>query len=576
MDKEYKNLVLGCQNCKLNFTIEPDDFSFYQKIKVPPPTFCPECRMIRRMIWRNCRSLFKRECGNCGKSVISMYSVERTKIVYCTDCWNSSDRDPLKDGFDYDFSQNFFVQLKKLRENSPVLFAHHTGTLVRSEYTNYSLDNKDCYLSYSVIGCQDVLYSELIDYCINSQDCYSVQKVDGCSYNVDCEANYNTHYAIKSRNCIDSYFLYDCVNCQDCCLSSNLRNQKYVFNNKKLTKEEYENELKNITLNTYSGIKMTQNKFDDIFKNKSIHRFAQVYNSQNATGDYIGNSKNIHNSFDVQNSENIHYTVRAIMNTKDCYDNQGTGAGELIYESVATSFGSYMDYFTYICVGSKDCEYSFMCKSCSHCFGCFGLKNNQYCIFNKQYTKEEYFILVDKIKKHMDDMPYIDNKGRIFNYGEFFPYDLCPFGYNETNAHDNLLIKKDEAITKGYPWLDREEKNYHLTLKSSFLPDDINNCFETILKETIACPNQGNQDYQCTTAYRIVPEELSFCRQKNLPLPRYCPNCRHYQRLNYRNPMKLWHRNCMHQGCQNTFETTYDPSRPEIVYCEKCYQHEVV
>ena len=30
-----------CQNCKQNFTIEPEDFTFYDKIKVPSPTFCP-------------------------------------------------------------------------------------------------------------------------------------------------------------------------------------------------------------------------------------------------------------------------------------------------------------------------------------------------------------------------------------------------------------------------------------------------------------------------------------------------------------------------------------------------------
>jgi hypothetical protein len=51
-----------------------------------------------------------------------------------------------------------------------------------------------------------------------------------------------------------------------------------------------------------------------------------------------------------------------------------------------------------------------------------------------------------------------------------------------------------------------------------------------------------------------------------------------------RNPIKLWHRDCMcdlgnhgHEGkCQNEFETSYSPERPEIVYCEKCYQNEVV
>ena len=29
-----------CQNCKKDFVIEPDDFLFYEKMKVPAPTFC--------------------------------------------------------------------------------------------------------------------------------------------------------------------------------------------------------------------------------------------------------------------------------------------------------------------------------------------------------------------------------------------------------------------------------------------------------------------------------------------------------------------------------------------------------
>ena len=82
----------------------------------------------------------------------------------------------------------------------------------------------------------------------------------------------------------------------------------------------------------------------------------------------------------------------------------------------------------------------------------------------------------------------------------------------------------------------------------------------------------------------------------NLPLPEFCPNCRHYQRLKQRNPLKLWHRKCQCNGnesengiytntiahqhrtepCPNEFETTYSPDRKEIVYCERCYQQEVV
>jgi len=47
--------------------------------------------------------------------------------------------------------------------------------------------------------------------------------------------------------------------------------------------------------------------------------------------------------------------------------------------------------------------------------------------------------------------------------------------------------------------------------------------------------------------------------------------------------MKLWHRACMcdkknheHAGkCSNEFETSYALGRPEIIYCESCYNKEV-
>lgn len=41
------------------------------------------------------------------------------------------------------------------------------------------------------------------------------------------------------------------------------------------------------------------------------------------------------------------------------------------------------------------------CFYSSDIFGCIGLRNKQYCIFNKQYTKEEYEKLVPKIIEHM-------------------------------------------------------------------------------------------------------------------------------------------------------------------------------
>jgi len=564
-----------CQNCKLNFTIEPDDFSFYEKIKVPPPTFCPECRMIRRTIWRNHRSLSKRNCLLCNKFLITMYS--DSVPVLCAECFYGDNFIPEKYGKDYDFSRPFFAQLKDFFIFVPRLFSLRAGNLVNSDYTNYTKDNKNVYLSYSVSSSENVMYSENSDFLKNSVDNFAVKKSEGCYYNVGSDNNYNTYFVVLSNNCIDSSFVFDCINCSNCCLSYNIRNQKYVFNNQKLPKKEYEEKIKELKLETYSGQQEAIKKFDDLIENNAVHRYASIHHSENViSGDYISNSKNIKYCFNAYDSENISYSNR-VLGVKDCMDCQGIGFGsELVYESVASTISAFKCSFSYLCINNcRDCEYSFILKNCQNCFGCVSLTNASYCIFNKQYPKKEYFMMVEKIKKQMNDIPYVDSKGREYRYGEFFPYDMCPFGYNETNTLDFFPISKEEAVSRGYFWKEKEKRDYGATMQSSNIEDSILNVKEGILDEIIECPNNGNQIYQCSTAYRIIQEELNFYRQKNIPLPRYCPNCRHYQRLKYYNPMKLWHRKCMKEGCTNEFETSYSPDRPEIIYCERCYQQEV-
>ncbi len=562
-----------CQNCKRDFTIESEDFNFYEKIKVPAPTFCPECRMIRRVTWRNCRSLYKRNCLICNRSLISMYSDKDTAPVCCSECWNGDKRDQHQYARDYDFSKPFFEQLKELFAINPRMYAYRFGNLVNSDYTNFSMDQKNCYLAYSAIACEDVFYSENIDKSKNSFDSLNSEKIDGCFYNIDCENNFNTHYAVKSQTCVDCYFVFDCTNCSNCFLSSNLRNQQYVFKNQKYTREEYFEKIKEYKLNTYVGQNKAQIEFDEMIKNKAIHKYAFITGSQDAEGDYIVNSKNIKNSFVVSEAENIKYSFRVLMDVKDSFDILGGFHIELCYESFAPSKNGYKDFFCFLVLeGCNECEYSLILKNCSNCFGCVGLNNAKYCIFNKQYTKEQYEELVPKIKQHMMDMPYVDQKGRVYRYGEFFPSDMCPFGYNEAVIGELFPISKEKADSHGYKWVDREKKDYAATIESKDLPDSILDVDNSILDQVIACPNNGSQLSKCTSAYKIVPFELQFYKSKNLPLPRHCPNCRHQERINkYKNPLKLCHGKCKNLGCHNEFKTTYSPDRPEKVFCEACY-----
>ena len=110
-----------------------------------------------------------------------------------------------------------------------------------------------------------------------------------------------------------------------------------------------------------------------------------------------------------------------------------------------------------------------------------------------------------------------------------------------------------------------------------------------MLSEVILCEawdknKKEAQNHKCTKAFKITQNELNMYKKWNIPLPTKCSNTRYFEMFKERNSINLWHRSCMctnsihehSEKCPNEFETSYSPERPEIIYCEKCYQQEVV
>jgi len=585
-----------CQNCKKEFTIEPDDFQFYQKIKVPPPTWCPECRLIRRMMFRNERALYKRKCDATGKETISMFSSDKPFKVYEQKYWWSDEWDPMSCGRDYDFSRPFFSQFLDLIRTIPWSSLSNWNS-VNSDYCNFTTDNKNCYLVFGGDFNEDCAHSTFNFYSKDSFDLYWVNKIELCYECIDSEGCYKVFFSQYTRNCTESFFLFNCADCHRCFGCVNLRNKSYCIFNKQYSKEEYEEEIKGYDFGNFLNIESLKKKFLDL-RLKQPHRYAEIIKSINSTGNNIHNAKNCKYCFDAyENIEDSKDLLIAGWSLRDAFNCDHVGhKAELIYDSLVVFLNSYKVLFSDSIHKSHEIRYCYNISSCSNLFGCTGLKNKQYCILNKQYTKEEYEELVLKIIQHMNEMPYVDKKGRIYKYGEFFPPELSPFCYNETVAQEYFPLSKAEAESKGYSWKDPEERDIKPDVKTEDLPDHIKDVKDDIIGKVIECQHQGKCNEQCTQAFRIIPQELAFYRKMNLPLPRLCPNCRHYQRLKQRNPLKLWHRKCQCGGeksengvykntikhfhgdnsCPNEFETTYSPERPEIVYCEKCYLQEVV
>lgn len=74
---------------------------------------------------------------------------------------------------------------------------------------------------------------------------------------------------------------------------------------------------------------------------------------------------------------------------KNCVDSFILRDSEFCYECTDSSH-LYNCYFCRNCNDSSNLYHCLGVEGSSDCFGCVGLINKHYCIFNVQYTKEEY------------------------------------------------------------------------------------------------------------------------------------------------------------------------------------------
>jgi hypothetical protein len=182
------------------------------------------------------------------------------------------------------------------------------------------------------------------------------------------------------------------------------------------------------------------------------------------------------------------------------------------------------------------------------------LHKHQYCILNKQYTKEEYEALVPKIIEHMRSTG---------EWGEFFPVTLSDYGYNQSIAAEFFPLTEEEVRSRGWHW---HQEPTPPPAATHALPDDIADVTDDICDAVLTCKESGKQ-------YKIVKQELAFYRNMGVPVPELSPDQRHKNRMKLRRPWKLWDRNCM--NCQKAIKTPYEPGKPEIIYCEECYLQSV-
>ncbi len=560
-----------CKQCSLEFEITDSDQQFYKKVDVPEPNFCPDCRQQRRLAWRNERTLYRRKCDGMGKEIISVYSPDKPFPVYDSDYWHSDAWNPLTYGRDFDFDRPFFEQFEELMHKVPQI-ARSTVANENCNFVNQCGWCKDCYLIFEADHNRSCIHSNNIFDSRDSMDILRGIKNELCYECIDCNNCYNLKFSQDCNNCSDSWFLKNCIGCNNCFGSVNLRKKQYYFFNQKCSKEEYEEKVENVSKKSITDIEKIKKEFKEIIK-KFPQKYIHGIQNEDSIGDHLHHTQRCLECFDVNNAQDCKWVFDS-RNTKMVYDMTVFGgkgsANEFCCDNHEIGGGvRNVFYSDQVWESCHDIYYSKLVgKNSHHMFGCIGFKHAEYCILNKQYKREEYEELVPKIIEHMK---------KTDEWGEFFPAKISPYGYNETIAPIYYPLNKEEALEKGFNWSDYESPPLDVkkTIPADRLPDNIKEIPDDILSWAITCEVSGKP-------FKLVPLELKFYREHNLPIPHKHPDVRHVERMKSRNPRKLHHRRCMNKEaphdnkdssghCLNEFETTYSPERPEIVFCEQCY-----
>ena len=546
-----------CNKYQKEFTIDENDHIFYDRIKVPVPQLCPTCRQQQRMLFRNFKTLYKRPSSKSGKMIISMYNPEVPFPVWDIAEWWADDWGATTYAIELDLSKPFIKQLKELSDKTPRYALMNTKS-TNCEYSNMTYGSNNCYLVFGCVEDENCDYGHIVWYSNDCTDNLYVNKSELCYECVDCLESNTLLYSQECESCADSIGLYDCRACVNCIGCVGLRQKSYHIFNQPVSKEEYLEFLNKYPICDEASSIYILSKRDELRKRMPARAVFGSHN-ENVSGDHIYNAHNVEYSFDIKGGENSRYCYTA-GKPVESYDLTFNPDAEYCYQLLASMRSSNL----ISCHLVTDSSYSYFSDACfnvENCFGCCGLRNKEYCILNKQYTKEEYEKLVPQI---------IDNMKASGDWGNFFPIWMCPFAYNESIANEYLPLTKEDAISQGFNWRDDiprtagQENCKYEDLPKNYEEYSDSNLLDKILK----CDS-------CGFNYKFISREIAFYKRMKLAIPAKCFNCRHQARMDKRNPRVLNEVNC--SSCGKVTKTTYrkEQHTKYKIYCEDCYKQEI-
>ncbi len=188
------------------------------------------------------------------------------------------------------------------------------------------------------------------------------------------------------------------------------------------------------------------------------------------------------------------------------------------------------------CKQCIDCELSFGCTGCSNCYGCVGLQRKQFYIFNKPYSKADYFQKITELKqlpreellqefekvKRATPLLYMHQLDNENSFGDYLSHSKNSFWcFDSFNCEDSMYIfnanlergAKDSADCG--PMINTVEQSYDIAF-AGFLFNCQHIYWCDYLSDSQWCSNLWNSQ-NCFGCVYMKNKQYHFL---NKPLPK--------------------------------------------------------
>ena len=404
-----------------------------------------------------------------------------------------------------DYTGDVFEDIITLFKKYPKARLYHHKWPVNCDYTDMTGYSKDCYLSFVPVRCSNVLYSF---HTKDSHDVISSTTVlDNSSIVYASSMVVNSHKVFLSKWIMASSNIWlssNLLNCSWCRWCSDLQNKQYCIGNVQYSEEEF--------LRTFSELKRD---LSTLSWSKDLWAVENFWSTWCKGSTWCISCEDLEESlcsFQITQGKNVLMSSSSKW-SRERYNTYLTGNANHVYSIMHSGWEAE---YCYNCIWVNRCShvyYSIRLQTCSFCFWCVWLMNKSYCIFNKQYSKEERYRQVDIIFQEMKEKWIL---------WLFFPATLCPFNFNDTvasmivnlskeKAQRRWFLRRDDEVKIDIPeWMEVVEVGDLWAYES--YENDERKIDPRILKKVIR-DEEGH-------VFRVIKMEYDFLMKYWLPLPR--------------------------------------------------------